>query len=111
MKKVNESEVSDTTKPEEHKGSTNDEPEFVKQAPDEYKNIWRKLTESAKTLLINQANNRMLENKEQIANFWATRNFEKLLEEAKHVQRMQKVEPVNESVSDPLAKICSMLRS
>lgn len=60
---------------------------------------------------MNQANNRMLENKEQIANFWATRNFEKLLEEAKHVQRMQKVEPVNESVSDPLAKICSMLRS
>ena len=61
----------------------------------------------------------MLENKEQIANFWATRNFEKLLEEAKHVQRMQKVEhvresvreSVSESVSDPLAKICSMLRS
>lgn len=53
----------------------------------------------------------MLENKEQIANFWATRNFEKLLEEAKHVQRMQKVELINESVSDPLAKICSMLRS
>lgn len=53
----------------------------------------------------------MLENKEQIANFWATRNFEKLLEEAKHVQRMQKVEPVHESVSDPLVKICSMLRS
>lgn len=85
---------------------TTNEPSFVKMAPNEYKNIWKKLTETQQKILISQAGNRILETSEQVKNFWISRNFDKLIK-TRHAVIQESFE---QKVADPLYEICQKLK-
>lgn len=74
--------------------------------------MWEtKLTDGQKEILKNQSKSYILESNQQIEKFWMTRNFDKILHEAKSIDATKNKINLHESINnDPLANIMKMLQ-